>query len=81
MRPRVGVRERKVTVGGLSIPDRDVATVQFSRTAERSRAGFASRSLKTQQHATALKPDGMSELARSGLVDVPSSTVLDRAGP
>jgi len=46
-----------------------------------SREGFSTRSLKTQQHANPLKPDGMPVLAGKGLVDVSSTTVLDRGGP
>ena len=44
------------------------------------REGFSTRSLKTQQHAIALKPCGMQELARPGSVDVSSSTDLVCAG-
>lgn len=79
LRPRVGVWTQG-TIAGLSIRDGDVATVQFSRTAKRARVGLTSRSLKTQQHASALKPDGMSVLAQSSSVDVSSSTDLVCAG-
>jgi hypothetical protein len=39
------------------------------------------RSLKTQQHAAALKPCGMQVLARPGPVDIPSGAARGRAGP
>jgi len=44
------------------------------------REGFSTRSLKTQQHATALKPCGMQMLARPGSVDIPSGAAQGRAG-
>jgi hypothetical protein len=44
------------------------------------RVGLTTRSLKTQQHATALKPCGMQVLARPGSVDIPSDTAQGHAG-